>query len=386
MVAEDPANRSPNRRPLAACPLEALAQRVSHVPRIGVLLAEADNHDMQARLERLRQGLELLNPPTDPCQLDMLLGCGDLMQFDQLRRREFITLLGGAAAAWPLAASAQQPERMRKIGVLMGGAAGMTDQQAGLAVFMQLLHQLGWTEDRNVQLETRWVGGDPARVRRYAEELVALPAEVIMTNGAFPLEALLRATRSVPIIFCSVTDPVGSGFVESLARPGGNATGFSQFEYTLTAKWLELLRQIAPSVTRVEALRDPTIVSGIGQFAVIQYVAASIGIEVSAINLRDDASEIEQAVKRYANSPNGGLILTGSALSLIHHNLIIALAAQHKLPTVYYRRYYVTSGGLISYGFDIDEQFRGAARYVDRILKGDKPADLRLRASGRDGG
>jgi putative ABC transport system substrate-binding protein len=292
-----------------------------------------------------------------------------------VRRREFITLLGAGAAAWPFAARAQQRERIRKIGVLIGGAAETTDNRAGLAVFMQLLHQLGWTEDRNVQFEIRFVGGDPARVRGYAEELVALPAEVIMTNGAFPLEALLRATRSVPIIFCSVTDPVGSGFVESLARPGGNATGFSQFEYTLTAKWLELLRQIAPSVTRVAVLRDATLVSGIGQFAVIQYVAASIGMEVSAINLRD-ASEIEQAVKRFASSPNGGLILTGSALSLIHHNLIIALAAQYKLPTVYYRRYYVTSGGLISYGFDIDEQFRGAARYVDRILKGDKPADL----------
>jgi ABC-type uncharacterized transport system substrate-binding protein len=205
--------------------------------------------------------------------------------------------------------------------------------------------------------------------------LVALPAEVIMTNGALPLEALLRATRKVPIIFCSVTDPVGSGFVESLARPGGNATGFSQFEYTLTAKWLELLRQIAPSVTRVGVLRDAALVSGIGQFAVIQYVAASIGIEVSAINLRD-ASEIEQDVKRFASSPNGGLILTGSALSVIHRNLIIALAAEHKVPTVYYRRYYVTSGGLISYGFDINEQYRGAARYVDRTLKGDKPADL----------
>jgi len=302
------------------------------------------------------------------------------MELGQLRRRGFITLLGGAVATWPLAARAQQPERMRRLGVLMGGAAGMTDQQAGLAVFMQLLHQLGWTEDRNVQLEIRWGGGDPARFRRYAEELVALPAEVIMTNGAAPLVSVLRATRSVPIIFCSVTDPVGSGFVESLARPGGNATGFIQFEYTLTGKWLELLRQIAPSVTRVAVLRDATLVSGIGQFAVIQSVAASIGIEISAINLRDDASEIEQAVKRFASSPNGGLILTGSALSVIYHNLIIALAAQHKLPTVYYRRYFVTSGGLISYGFDIDEQYRGAARYVDRILKGEKPADLPVQA------
>ena len=305
---------------------------------------------------------------------------GHLMELGQLRRRGFITLLGGAVATWPLAARAQQPERMRRLGVLMGGAAGMTDQQAGLAVFMQLLHRLGWTEDRNVQLEIRWGGGDPARFRRYAEELVALPAEVIMTNGAAPLVSVLRATRSVPIIFCSVTDPVGSGFVESLARPGGNATGFIQFEYTLTGKWLELLRQIAPSVTRVAVLRDATLVSGIGQFAVIQSVAASIGIEISAINLRDDASEIEQAVKRFASSPNGGLILTGSALSVIYHNLIIALAAQHKLPTVYYRRYFVTSGGLISYGFDIDEQYRGAARYVDRILKGEKPADLPVQA------
>src|SRR5262245_13517695 len=292
-----------------------------------------------------------------------------------MKRRSFITLLGGAVATWPFAARAQQPERMRRIGVLMGGAPETADQQAGLAVFMQLLHQLGWTEDRNVQLEIRWGGGDPAKFRRYAEELVALPAEVIMTNGAAPLVSVLRATRSVPIIFCSVTDPVGSGFVESLARPGGNATGFIQFEYTLTGKWLELLRQLAPT-TRVAVLRDATLVSGIGQFAVIQSVAASIGIEISAINLRDDASEIEQAVKRFASSPNGGLILTGSALSVIYHNLIIALAAQHKLPTVYYRRYFVTSGGLISYGFDIDEQYRGAARYVDRILKGEKPADL----------
>jgi putative tryptophan/tyrosine transport system substrate-binding protein len=290
-----------------------------------------------------------------------------------------MALLAGAAAARPGMVSAQQRECVRRIGVLMGGTPEMTDQQAGLAVFMQLLHQLGWTEDRNVQVEIRWGGGDPARVRRYAEELVALPAEVIMTNGALPLEALLRATRSVPIIFGSVTDPVGSGFVESLARPGGNATGFIQFEYTLTGKWLELLMQIAPSVTRVAVLRDPTLVSGIGQFAVIQSVAASTGIEVNAINLRD-ASQIEQAVKRFASSPNGGLILTASALSLIHHNLIIALAAQHKLPTVYYRRYYVTSGGLISYGYDIDEQYRGAARYVDRILKGEKPGDLPVQA------
>ena len=197
-----------------------------------------------------------------------------------MKRRGFITLLGGAVATWPLAARAQQPERMRRLGVLMGGAAGMTDQQAGLAVFMQLLHQLGWTEDRNVQLEIRWGGGDPARFRRYAEELVALPAEVIMTNGAAPLVSVLRATRSAPIIFCSVTDPVGSGFVESLARPGGNATGFIQFEYTLTGKWLELLKEIAPSVTRTAVLRDVAVASGVGQYAIIQAVAPSLGIEL----------------------------------------------------------------------------------------------------------
>jgi putative ABC transport system substrate-binding protein len=299
---------------------------------------------------------------------------GKRMQTGRVKRREFITLIGGAAA-WPLAARAQQRERMRRIGVLMSAAARTTDQQAGLAMFMQVLHQLGWTEDRNVQVEIRWGGGDAAKNRGSAEELVALSAEVIMVTGAAGLEALLRATRSVPIIFHSVADPVGSGFAESLARPGGNATGFTLFEYTLSGKWLELLKQIAPNVTRVAVLRDAALIAGVGQFAVIQSVAPSIGIEVSAINLRD-ASDIEQAVKRFSSSPNGGLIVTGSALSVIHHNLVIALAAQHKLPAGYYRRYFVTSGGLISYGPDVDEQYRGAARYVDRILKGDKPADL----------
>jgi putative tryptophan/tyrosine transport system substrate-binding protein len=298
-----------------------------------------------------------------------------------MTRREFITFLGGTAA-WPLAARAQQRERIRNIGVLMSAATETTDQEAGVGVFMQALHQLGWTEDRNVRIEIRWGGGDPAKHRRYAEELVSLPANVIMVTGNAGLEALLRATRSVPIVFHSVADPVGSGFVESLARPGGNATGFIQFEYTLTGKWLELLKQIAPSVTRVAVLRDPALVAGTGQFAVIQSVAPSIGIEVSAINLRN-AIEIEQGVMRFASSPNGGLILTTSALSVIHHNLVIALAAQHKLPTVYYRRYFVTSGGLISYGYDVDEQFRGAARYVDRILKGEKPADLPVQAPTR---
>src|SRR5215471_15982386 len=218
-------------------------------------------------------------------------------------------------------------------------------------------------------------GGDPATARKDAEELVALPADVILANGQLGLEALLRATRSVPIVFNGTVDPVGSGFIDSLARPGGNATGFVLFEYALAGKWVELLKQIAPTVTRVAVLRDATLPAGIGQFAVIQSVAPSIGLGMSAIKLRD-AAQIEQDVTRFANTPNGGLILTASPLAVVHQNLVVALAARHKLPAVYYRRYFVASGGLISYGPDIEEQYRGAARYVDRILKGEKPGDL----------
>jgi putative ABC transport system substrate-binding protein len=267
---------------------------------------------------------------------------------------------------------------MRRIGVLMS-AASETDQQAGVTVFLEVLHQLGWIDGHNVRVEIRWARGDPAEARRGAEELVALPADVIMVTGALGLEALLQATHSVPIVFNSVIDPVGSGYIDSLARPGGNATGFMQFEYALTAKWVELLKQIAPTVTRVAVLRDPAIVSGVGQVAVIQSVAPTVGVDVSVINMRD-ARQIEQDVMRFASSPNGGLILTGSALAVVHHDLIVALAAQHKLPAVYYRRYFVTSGGLVSYGYDVDDQYRGAARYVDRILKGEKPADLPVQA------
>jgi putative tryptophan/tyrosine transport system substrate-binding protein len=296
-----------------------------------------------------------------------------------MRRRDFISLIGGTAAAWPLTAWAQQPAQIRRIGVLMSVAAVETDQQAGVAVFKEILHQLGWIDGRNVRVEVRWAGADPAEARKGAEELVALPADVIMVTGQLGLQALLQATRSVPIVFSTVADPVGSGFIDSLARPGGNATGFILFDYTLSGKWVELLKQIAPTVTRVAVLRDPGLTTGIGQFAVIQSVAPSIGVDVSAINMRD-AREIEQDITRFASSPNGGLILTASALSVVHHDLIIALAAQHKLPAVYYRRYFVTSGGLISYGPDIDEQFRGAAGYVNRILKGEKPADLPVQA------
>jgi putative ABC transport system substrate-binding protein len=295
-----------------------------------------------------------------------------------MRRREFITLIGGVAASFPRAVRAQQPAQIRRIGALMA-AAVETDQQAGLAVFKEILHQLGWIDGRKVRVEVRWAGGDPATARKDAEELVALPADVILANGQLGLEALLRATRSVPIVFNGTVDPVGSGFIDSLARPGGNATGFVLFEYALAGKWVELLKQIAPTVTRVAVLRDAAFPAGIGQFAVTQSVAPSIGVDVSAINMRD-AGQIEQDITKFARSPNGGLILTASALAVFHQKLVVALAAQHKLPAVYHRRYFVTSGGLMSYGPDIDEQYRGAARYVDRILKGEKPADLPVQA------
>jgi len=294
-----------------------------------------------------------------------------------IRRRAFITLLG-AAAAWPLVARAQQGERMRRIGVLMN-ATEESDQQANLAAFTQALQQLGWTEGRNVQIETRWARGSAPEIRRHAGELVALAPDVIFATGTAAMGPFLQATRTVPIVFVNVADPVGAGFIDSLSHPGGNATGFIQFEYSLSGKWVELLKQIAPGVTRAAVLRDPTITSGIGQFAVIQSVAQSVGMEVSAINLRD-AGEIERGVTKFAGAPNGGLIVASSALSVVHGELIIALAARHKLPAVYYRRYFVAAGGLISYGYDTVAQFRAAASYVDRILKGEKPSNLPVQA------
>jgi putative ABC transport system substrate-binding protein len=295
-------------------------------------------------------------------------------------RREFITLLGGAAAAWPFAARGQQGERMRRIGVLIGGVApDDPDAQANMAAFLQVLQQLGWTEGRNVRIDYRWGLGNADNIRKYAAELAALAPDAIFASGNAAMPSLLQATRTVPIVFVNVADPVGSGFVDSLARPGGNATGFVQFEYNLSGKWLELLKEIAPRVTRAAVLRDPAIVSGIGQFAVIQSVAPSAGVEVSPVNVRD-AGEIERAVTAFARASNGGLIVTTSALTVVHRDLIITLAARYKLPAVYYRRYFVTSGGLMSYGYYIVEQFRGAAGYVDRILKGEKPADLPVQA------
>ena len=296
-----------------------------------------------------------------------------------MRRREFITALGGAAAAWPLAARAQQPERVRRIGVLTGTAADDPDAQARQAAFVQGLQQLGWTDGHNVRIDTRWAAGNAADLRKYAAELAALAPDVILVSGSASVEPMLQATRTVPIVFTIVPDPVGAGFVDSLARPGGNATGFMMFEYNLSGKWLELLKQVAPSVTRAAVIRDASITAGVGQFAVIQSVAPSVGVDVSAVNMRS-ATEIERAVAAFAREPNGGLILTASALATIHRDLIVTLAARHKLPAVYISRFFVTGGGLIPYGPDFVDQFRRAAAYVDRILKGEKPADLPVQA------
>jgi putative ABC transport system substrate-binding protein len=296
-----------------------------------------------------------------------------------MRRREFIAFVGCAAAVWPVTVRAQQSERVRRVGVLE--SAGIeTDQQAGVALFREVLHQLGWIDGRNVRLEVRFAGADPAKARKNAEELVALQPDVILATGVLSVQTLLQTTRSVPIVFNSIgADPVGSGYVDTLARPGGNATGFVLLDYALTAKWVELLKEIAPTVTRVAVLRDPELTSGVGQFAVIQYVAPSVGMEVSAISI-SDAREIEKDIAKFASAPNGGLILTATALSVVHRDLVVGLAAKYKLPAVYHRRYFVAGGGLMSYGSEVDEQFRGAARYVDRILKGEKPADLPVQA------
>jgi putative tryptophan/tyrosine transport system substrate-binding protein len=297
-----------------------------------------------------------------------------------MKRREFMTLLGGAAAGWPLAARAQQGERMRRIGVLAGGAIeSAADTQERNAAFAQTLQQLGWTNGNNVRIDYRYGLGNAANVRKYAAELVSLAPDVILASGASVLAPLLQATRTLPIVFVAVVDPVGAGFVESMAQPGGNATGFIQFEYSLSGKWLELLKAIAPGVTRAAVLRDPVITAGVSQFAVIQSVASSIGLDVRPVNLRD-AGEIERVVTSFAQSPNGGLVVTASALSLVHSALILTLAARHKLPAVYPRRSLVLAGGLISYGYDAVDQVRLAAGYVDRILRGAKPADLPVQA------
>jgi putative ABC transport system substrate-binding protein len=296
-----------------------------------------------------------------------------------MRRREFITLIGGAAAAWPLAARAQQPDRVRRVGVFMNLAADDPESSVEMAAFVDGLHERGWTLGGNLQIEYRWGAGDSKLYHRYAAELVALMPDITLASGGTAVGALQQATGTVPIIFVNVTDPVNRGLVASLARPGGNATGFIQFEYSLSGKWLELLKQIAPGVTRAAVIRDPSEFSGVGQFTAIQTVAQSLGIEVSPVDARA-AGEIERAVTAFARGSNSGLIVTASGASSGHRKPIITLAARHRLPAVYCYRYDITDGGLISYGPDVVDQFRRAAGYVDRILKGENPADLPVQA------
>jgi len=296
-----------------------------------------------------------------------------------MRRREFITLLGGASA-WPLAASAQQRESMRRIGMLLPAASDDAEYQARVGAFHQGLALLGWTIGRNVRIDTRWATTNADDIRRHAAELVALAPDVILANGSSTVGPLLQVSRTVPIVFVVVGDPVGAGLVDSLARPGGNATGFMNFEFSISGKWLELLKEIAPNVTRAAVLRDSNRQGpGTGLFAAIQAVAPMLRVDVNPVNMRD-AGEIERVVAAFARSPNSGLIVTAGGAATLHRNLIVTLAAQHKLPAVYFERYFVTAGGLISYGPNLVDQYRLAAGYVDRILKGEKPGDLPVQA------
>jgi len=296
-----------------------------------------------------------------------------------MKRREFITLLGSTVAAWPLAARAQQPERVRRIGVLMGRSANDKEGQAFVAAFLQGLQELGWSVGHNVIVDIRWSADSNADARKYAAELVALAPDVILAQGSSPVASLLQVTSTVPIVFTNVADPVGAGYVDSLARPGGNITGFAPFEYSMSGKWLQLLKEIAPGVTRVAVFRDPSVAAGPGQFAVIQAAAPSLGVELRPFAVRDEG-EIERALALFAQSPNSGLIVTGGPQAASHRDLIIALAARHRLPAVYFGRYWAAAGGLISYGSDLLDPFRRAAGYVDRILKGEKPADMPVQA------
>jgi putative ABC transport system substrate-binding protein len=292
-----------------------------------------------------------------------------------MRRREFIKAITAWAAGWPLTARAQQSERVRRIGVLMSLAADDREGQARLAAFLQTLQELGWIDGRNVHIETRWCAGDGERVRKYTAEIVALTPDVILASGGSVVGVLLQATRTIPIVFTQTPDPIGAGFVDNLARPGGNATGFSNFDYNAGGKWLELLKQIAPAVTRVAVIRDPETPQGIGQFSAIHSLAPALELDVSPVNTRDPG-ELEHIIAGIANSPNSGLIVTGSNFAIAHREAIIKLAGQYKLPAVYPVRFFVIAGGLISYGPDGIEPHKRAASYVDRILRGEKPADL----------
>jgi len=296
-----------------------------------------------------------------------------------MRRREFITLLGGAAAAWPVVARAQQGERVRCVGILQNFPENDPVASVLNATFLKELRQSGWAVGNNIRIETRWAGNRSEDIRRHGAELVALTPDVILANGTSTLGPLLQVSRTIPIVFVQVTDPVGSGYVESMAKPGGNATGFSTSEYGVSGKWLELLKQIAPSVTRAGVVRNPAVPSGSGQFGAIQAVAPYLRMEVTPIDVRDPA-EMDRTVAAFAGSPNGGLIITASGAAVVHRNLIIALAARLKLPTVFWQRHFVEAGGLVSYGDDGTDQYRRAAEYVDRILKGEKPSDLPVQA------
>jgi putative ABC transport system substrate-binding protein len=294
-------------------------------------------------------------------------------------RRQFISALGGAAFVWPLTARAQQPEQMRRLGVLMNFLSDDQEGQARLRAFVQALQKLGWTEDGNVRTEIRWAADDADSYRRYSEELVTLAPHVILASASPSVAALQRVTRTLPIVFASVIDPVGAGFITTMARPGGNTTGFTAFEYSLSGKWLELLKEIAPNVTRVVVLRDPSLASGIGQFAALQSAASSPRVELSAIDTRD-AEGIERALAAFAHEPNGGVIITASSSAITHRPLIISLTLRYHLPSVYAFRYYPANGGLASYGPNSIDDYTRAASYVDRILKGEKPADLPVQA------
>ena len=296
-----------------------------------------------------------------------------------MRRRDFIKRIAGAAAGWPLAARAQPREQVRRVGILLPATADDAIWQERVGGFLQALGLLGWTIGRNVRIDTRWATSNAAEIRRHAAELAALAPDAILAGGTSSIAPLLQVTRTVPIVFTLANDPVGAGFVDSLARPGGNATGFMNWEFSIGAKWLGLLKQIAPRVTRVAVLRDASQGFTTNAFAAVQAVAPSLGIEVIPVNMRD-AGEIEQSVANFARSPNGGLIPSPSAAVVSHRDLIVTLAARHKLPAMYWDRFFVAAGGLMSYGPDAVEEFRQAAGYVDRILKGEKPADMPVQA------
>ena len=297
-----------------------------------------------------------------------------------MRRREFIKVIGGSAAAWPLIARAQQSEPMRRIGMLMNRAADSAEGQARVAAFTHSLHQLGWTVGRNVRIDIRWGEDKIDLERKYAAELIALGPEIVFASGTLSVIALQGTSRTLPIVFVGVTDPVGASLVDSLPRPGGNATGFMIYEYSFGGKRLELLKQIAPGVTRVAVLRDPSNPAGGAEFAAIQALAQSLKLDVSPVDTRRDAGEIERAITTFARTANGGLIVTPNASVAVHRDLIVALAARHRLPAVYPFRYHADGGGLVSYGPDVVDQCRRAAGYVDRILKGEKAADLPVQA------